>query len=62
MSPHKNASAQKIIIMCSDKDLEYLIDKKVNLLKYLEYKIFQVTANSPNSTFEMFEKKGRNVK
>mgnify|MGYP004534204687 FL=1 len=59
---HKNASVQKIIIMCSDKDLKYLIDKKVNLLKYLEYKIFQVTANSPNSTFEMFEKKGRNVK
>ena len=29
---------------------------------YLTHKIFQVTANSPNSTFEMFEKKGRNAK
>lgn len=52
---YKNSSAQKIIITCSDTDLTYLIDKKVNLLKYLEYKIFQVTANSPSSTFEMFE-------
>ena len=52
---YKNSSAQKILITCSDTDLTYLIDKKVNLLKYLEYKIFQVTANSPSSTFEMFE-------
>lgn len=45
---------QKIIITCSDKDLEYLVDQRVNLLKYLEYKILQVTADSPTCTFEMF--------
>lgn len=48
------SEAEKIIITCYDKDLEYIIDKRVNLLHYLEYKIFQVTHNSPNSTYEMF--------
>lgn len=46
---------QKIIITCSDKDLEYLIDKRVNLLEYIAFKIFQVTAGCPNSSFEMFK-------
>lgn len=46
---------QQLIITCSDKDLEYLIDKQVNLLIYLEYKFLQVTSGSPNSTFEMFK-------
>jgi hypothetical protein len=51
---HSESRRQQIIITCSDKDLKYLIDKKVNLLKYMEYKMFQVTSNSPNSTYEMF--------
>ena len=50
----KESSKQRIVITCCDKDLEYIIDKRVNLLEYLEYKIFQITNNSPNSTFEMF--------
>ena len=45
---------QQIIITFSDDDMKKLIDDKVNLLEYLEYKIFQVTANSPDSTYEMF--------
>lgn len=49
-----NSPKQQIIITCSDIDLEYIINKKVNLLQYLEFKIFQVTSNSPKSTFEMF--------
>lgn len=52
---HMGERKQQIIITCSDKDLEYLIDKKVNLLKYLFFKIFQVTTNSFNSTYEMFD-------
>lgn len=51
---HMDSQKQQIIITCYDKDLEYLIDKRVNLLKYLEYKFFQITANSPHSTYEMF--------
>ena len=47
---------QQIIITCSDDDLVYIIDKRVNLLEYLEYKIFQVTSNSITATFEMLEK------
>nr|DAX05489.1 MAG TPA: cysteine-rich protein [Bacteriophage sp.] len=52
---NRNLRRQQIIITCSDEDLYYLIDKKVNLLEYIEFKIFQVTSNSPNSTFEMFK-------
>ena len=50
----KNSPKQQIVITCYDKDLDYLIDKKVNLLHYLEYKIFQITNDARNSTFEMF--------
>ena len=50
----KETTKQKIVVTCYDKDLEYIIDKKVNLLRYLEYKIFQITNNSPKSTYEMF--------
>ena len=45
---------QQIIVTCCDNDLNYIIDKRVNLLQYIEYKIFQITSNSPTSTFEMF--------
>lgn len=48
---------QQIIITCSDDDLVYIIDKRVNLLEYLQYKILQVTSNSITATFEMLEKK-----
>ena len=51
---HKNSPRQQIIITCCDDDLEYIIDKKVNLLEYLEYKIFQITSGSLSATYEMF--------
>lgn len=51
---NKDRQKQQIIVTCYDKDLEYIIDKKVNLLQYIEFKIFQITSNSPNSTYEMF--------
>jgi hypothetical protein len=51
---HSESRRQQIIITFSDDDLKYLIDDEVNLLEYLEYKIFQVTSNSPDSTYEMF--------
>lgn len=46
--------SKKVILTFSDNDLNYLIDKRINLLKYLEFKVFQVTANAPNARFEMF--------
>lgn len=52
---NKNSSKQQIIITCCDKDLDYIIDKRVNLLKYLEYKIYQITINSSSMSFEMYE-------
>jgi len=53
---HSESRRQQIIITCSDDDLKYLIDDKVNILKYLDCKLFQVTSNSPNTTYEMFNK------
>lgn len=47
----------KIIITCSDNDLDYIIDKKVNLLSYIEFKVNQITMNSPSSKYEDFYKK-----
>lgn len=55
----KNLPLKQIIVTCSDDDLNYIIDKKVNLLRYIEFKIFQITSNSPTSTFEMFNKSKR---
>lgn len=52
---HSESNKQQIVITCCDNDLDYLIDKKVNLLKYLEYKAFAITANSVSATYEMFE-------
>lgn len=52
---HSQSNKQCIIITLSDDDLELIIDHKVNLLEYLEFKIFQVTANTPDSKFEMLE-------
>ncbi|MDE5781493.1 MAG: hypothetical protein K2I03_08455 [Lachnospiraceae bacterium] len=53
----KYSPQQQIIVTCCDDDLDYIIDKRVNLLQYIEYKIFQITSNSPTATFEMFCKK-----
>lgn len=38
-------------------DLDYIIDKKVNLLSYIEFKVNQITMNSPSSKYENFYKK-----
>lgn len=53
----KASVKQQIVITCCDTDLEYIIDKKVNLLQYLEYKIFQITDNCPEARYEMFIEK-----
>lgn len=52
-----NTNKKRIIFTCSDDDLNYIIDKKVNLLTYISFKIFQITSNSPTSTFEKFSEK-----
>ena len=47
----------KIVITCCDEDLAYILDKRVNLLEYVEFKIFQVTANASNAKYEAFKEK-----
>ncbi len=49
-----NSNCPKIIITLSDDDLKKIIDDHVNLLLFLQYKIFQVTSNSPNAQYEYF--------
>lgn len=51
---HSESRRQQIIITFSNEDLSYLIDKRVNLLEYLDYKIFQVTSGSLTAKYEMF--------
>ena len=50
----KNLPQKQIIVTCCDDDLDYIIDRKVNLLQYIEYKIFQITNSRSNVTFDMF--------
>ena len=51
----KYAPKQEIVICMDDSDLNYIIDKRVNLLEYLNFKICKFTSNSNNMTWEMFE-------
>lgn len=54
---HKNSQKQKIIITMCDDDLSMILDKRVNLLEYLEFKIDQVTLGSFDSTYSEFIKR-----
>ena len=51
----KNSNYQKIMISISDEDLVMIIDKRINLLEYLAYKVDVLTMDARNATFEMFE-------
>lgn len=59
---HSDTRRQQIVFTCSDNDLKYLIDERVNLLEYMEYKILQVTANAPEANYEMFVEKNKKGK
>lgn len=52
----RNMNKQKIMLSLSDNDLSALIDKRVNLLEYLGYKMDILTMNAQNATFEMFKR------
>lgn len=54
---HSGSGKNQIIITFSDTDLDEIIDNKVNLLQYMEYKVFKVTSNSKTCTYEMFLEK-----
>lgn len=59
----RNLNRQKILLSLSDKDLVALIDKRINLLEYLGYKMDMLTIHAQNATFEMFEEnKKRGIK
>lgn len=50
----KYAPKQEIVICMDDIDLGYIIDKKVNLLEYLNFKICKLTTDSNNMSWEQF--------
>lgn len=53
---YRNSNHQRIVISFCDEDLEMIIDKRENLLKYMGYKIDVLTTGAKNATYEMFEK------
>ena len=54
---NKNTNRPRYMISISDDDLNAIIDDEVNLLDYLDYKVFELTTNARNSTYDMFKKK-----
>lgn len=51
---HAGGSKHQILVSFSDEDLEMIIDNRINLLRYLEYKIFQITSNDFDVSFYSF--------
>ncbi len=52
---HKNSGRHQIIITFCDDDLDNLIDKRINLLKYLESKILGITLGDKNIISKKFK-------
>ena len=52
---HKNSGRHQIIVTFCDTDLDNLIDKKINLLKYLEIKIAGITLGDKNIISKTFK-------
>ncbi|RHR20939.1 hypothetical protein DWX43_25200 [Clostridium sp. AF19-22AC] len=53
----KGSGKQKLLLSLSDNDFNILVDKRVNLLEYLSFKMDMLTMNAKNATYEMFKKK-----
>ncbi len=51
----KESSKKQLVVTLDDHDLKLIIDNRVNILLYLDFKIMQLTTNSPKAKFEMFE-------
>ena len=50
----KSTTRPQVIITLSDEDLSRIIDDRVNLLLFLQYKILRVTTGAPNAQYEYF--------
>lgn len=51
---NKNSNCQKILLSFSDEDLDLLIDEKINLLKYMSYKMDMLTMNAKSIDYKKF--------
>lgn len=51
---NRNIPKQRYMISMSDTDLDAIINNRVNLLAYLDYKILEMTTNARNATYDMF--------
>ena len=52
---NRDKSISKILLSFSDDDLELIIKKKENILKYLDFKILELTSNGKYANYEMFK-------
>lgn len=50
------AHKREYLLCMDDSDLKYLIEDRVNLLGYLDFKIFKMTTDSRTATWELFNK------
>ena len=50
------ASKREYLLCMDDTDLKYLVDDRVNLLEYLDFKIMKLTTDSRNAMWELFVK------
>lgn len=52
---HKGTEKDRILLSVSGEDLDKIINERINLLEYIDYKIMDLTANFKNGNFEMFK-------
>ena len=56
---HKNTNCPKFLLSFSENDLEKVIDKRQNLLQYMNYKMNVLTMNAKNPTYDMLEQENK---
>ena len=49
----------KFLLSFSENDLEKVIDKRQNLLQYMNYKMNVLTMNAKNPTYDMLEQENK---
>lgn len=52
---NKNIKNGKIMLSFDDNDLDLIIRKRENVLKYIDFKILELTTNAKNAEYEMFK-------
>ena len=59
MKAVKSMWKHKFLLSFSENDLEKVIDKRQNLLQYMNYKMNVLTMNAKNPTYDMLEQENK---